>query len=367
MTRSAAVRGRGLVLGAFLALALALLRTSAADVPKRPLPDYDGRGLPPTPPGRALLWIPRVLLSPLYFTSEFLIRRPLGAFMTFAERKRLPRVLYDFFAFGPDHKAGFAPLVFVDFGFNPSVGVYAFWDGAFFDGNELRFHGSTWGADWLAGNLIERIRLGSASSLALSFTAVRRPDHAYWGTGPSSRERDLSRYGEDRLDGRALFDLTLGGASGVQAAVGVRSLDFRHGHYGHDPGVDQQVAAGVLPVPDGFDRGYTAETNVLRVFVDTRPSRAPKGSGLRLDLEAEQGNDLRPPAASGWLRYGATAGGFVDIGQHGRVVSFSVAALFADPLGRKPVPFTELVSLGGSGPMRGFQPGRLLDRSAAVA
>jgi hypothetical protein len=48
-------------------------------------------------------------------------------------------------------------------------------------------------------------------------------------------------------------------------------------------------------------------------------------------------------------------------------VSLSCAALFADPLADRPVPFTELVALGGSGPMRGFSPARLLDRSAAVA
>ena len=40
---------------------------------------------------------------------------------------------------------------------------------------------------------------------------------------------------------------------------------------------------------------------------------------------------------------------------------------FADPLGREAVPFTELVSLGGAELMRGYFPGRLIDRSAAVA
>jgi hypothetical protein len=41
-------------------------------------------------------------------------------------------------------------------------------------------------------------------------------------------------------------------------------------------------------------------------------------------------------------------------------------ATFADPLGVRPVPFTELVSLGGDAPMPGFYPGRMVDRSAAV-
>jgi hypothetical protein len=49
--------------------------------------------------------------------------------------------------------------------------------------------------------------------------------------------------------------------------------------------------------------------------------------------------------------------------------------MFSDPLGSRPVPFTELVTVGGdvatpgafTAPMAGFFPGRLVDRSAAVA
>jgi hypothetical protein len=57
------------------------------------------------------------------------------------------------------------------------------------------------------------------------------------------------------------------------------------------------------------------------------------------------------------------------------VLSLSVLAMFSDPLGSRPVPFTELVTVGGDvaspgsfqGPMPGFFPGRLVDRSASVA
>ena len=87
--------------------------------PKRALPDYDGRGAPPTTAGEVALWIPRILLSPVYFVTEWLIRRPLGAAESAAERAGVPETLYDFFAFGPDHKSGVVPIAFFDFGFNP--------------------------------------------------------------------------------------------------------------------------------------------------------------------------------------------------------------------------------------------------------
>ncbi|HKY38476.1 MAG TPA: hypothetical protein VJN18_21180, partial [Polyangiaceae bacterium] len=110
-----------------LSCLLGSVTVQADDTEKRPVPDYDGRGRPPQSPGRKALWVPRLLLSPAYFVSEFLIRRPLGFAITAAEKAQLPTLLYDFFAFGPDHKAGIVPIAFIDFGFEPSVGLYAFW------------------------------------------------------------------------------------------------------------------------------------------------------------------------------------------------------------------------------------------------
>jgi hypothetical protein len=352
---------------ASLAATLLASGPAAADEPKRPVPDYDGRGTPPTKPGDVALWIPRIVFSPLYFTSEYLLRRPLGALVTAAERSHLPTFFYDLFTFGPDHKAGFAPIALFDFGFNPSVGVYAFWDDAGAKGNNLQLHASTWGAEWLAGSLTDRIVLHRKDTLSLNLMALHRPDRAYFGPGPRSLQSDLSRYGEDEVDGGAVVDIRLWRASHVQTAVGVRSASFYQGDYGGNPTVEQQVANGRFPLPDGFDRGYTAEYNRVLFALDSRQPRPAPGSGVRLELVGEQGNDVRQAPASGWLRYGATAGGFYDLTDHGRVISLSIAALFADPLGGRPVPFAELVSLGGDKPMPGFWWGRLVDRSAAVA
>jgi hypothetical protein len=341
--------------------------SAGADEPKREVPDYDGRGPSPTTPGQVALWVPRIVLSPLYLTSEFVIRRPLEAVVTAAERSHLPTFLYDLFTFGPDHKSGFAPIALLDFGFNPSVGIYAFWDDAFAKGNDLRLHGSTWGADWLAGSLTDRIHLHGKDTLSLNLVAVHRPDQAYFGEGPRSLQSDRSRFGVDRIDGGAVVDLRLWRASHVETALGVRSVSFYPGHYGSDPSIEQEVATGAYPLPDGFDRGYTAEYNRVLLALDSRRPRPAAGSGVRVELAGEQGSDIRQSPGSGWIRYGATAVGFYDLTDHGRVISLSVAGLFADPLGDRPMPFTELVSLGGDKPMPGFWWGRLVGRSAAVA
>jgi hypothetical protein len=352
-----------------VALVLDDASDARADPPtaKREVPDYDGRGGEPTTAGDVALWVPRVVVSPIYLVTEFVLRRPIGALITAAERAELPRIIYDFFFFGPDHKAGIAPVVFAEFGFNPSVGIYAFWDNAFFKGNDLRLHAAIWNSEWLAGSITERIHLDKDNTLAFRVAGVHRPDHAFFGVGPRSLQSNISRFGEDLIDGGATIDARLWRTSHVEGGTGLRSVSLYNGHYGSDPSLALESSRGAFPIPYGFEHGYTAQYNHLAGALDTRQPRPAPGSGVRFEAQAEQGSDVRGSPASGWIRYGAAAGGFYDVGNHGRVVSVSVAASFADPLGHSPVPFPELVPLGGDAPMRGFYPGRLLGRSALVA
>jgi hypothetical protein len=359
-------RGWAALIGAVIASSTVKIAV-ADDPPKRPLPDYEGRPPPPSTPGEIALWVPRILFSPLYFTSEFLIRRPLGALLTAAERANIPTVLYDFFAFGPDHKAGFAPIVFGDFGFNPSVGVFLFWNDAFFKGNDLQLHASAWSNDWIAGSVGERIHFHGKGTVGWQLVGIRRPDHVFYGIGPRTVQSNQSRYGADNVDGSITADFPMWRSSKVEAGAGVRHSNFYDGHFGHDPGIVQEAAAGVFPLPDGFAHGYTAEYNRVLVALDSRRPYPAEGSGFRLEAQVAQGNDVSVSPGSGWLKYEAAAGGFLDVDQKRRILSLSVMAMFADPLGVRPVPFTELVSLGGDAPMPGFYPGRMVDRSAAVA
>jgi hypothetical protein len=315
------------------------------------------------------------VLSPLYLTTEWLVRRPLGASISAAERADLPNAIYNFFAFGPEHKAGVAPIAFVDFGFNPSIGLYGFWDDAFFKGDDLRAHVDFWPEDWIGGSLVQRIRFHGKDTLQLKFVGVRRPDNVFYGIGPGTLQSAQSRYRLDKLDGSALVDFPLWRSSKIDARVGVRSESFGDGHYGFDAGIVENAAAGVFALPDGFARGYTAEYNGVLAALDSRRAYPASGSGIRLEAQGEQGSDLRRGPDSGWLHYGAGAGAFWDVDGNRRVLSLSVLAMFSDPLGGRPVPFTELVELGGDiatpgsfpAPMPGFFPGRLVDRSAAVA
>jgi hypothetical protein len=350
-----------------LVLQLMAANIAHADPPKRELPDYDGR--PKTSSlGDALLVIPRVLLSPLYLVSEYVVRRPLGFLVSAAERSNLPEALYDFFAFGPNHSAGLLPLAFVDFGFYPSVGLYFFCNDAFWAGHDLQIRASTWGEHWLAGSWYDRFHLDPLTDLAFLASAVRRPDYRFYGVGSETLEADRSRYGASRFDAGLQLERKFGGLSRFVAGLGVRRVHFHRGVYDADPTLERQVARQVFAEPNGYAQGYTLLYNHAALTLDSRHARPEPSSGVRLELRAEQLSQLEPKASGGFLRYGATAGGFLDLGRNGRVLSLSVAVNFIDPLlAGEPVPFTELAAIGGGESMRGFTPGRLLGRSSAVA
>jgi hypothetical protein len=351
-----------------LAGALAGMAGHASATEKREAPDYDGRPSTPNTPARKALWVPRLLLSPLYFVSEFVVRRPLGAAITAAEKAQLPRILYDFFVFGPDHKAGIIPIAFIDFGFQPSVGLYGFWDDAGFKGHDLRLHGSTWGKSWLSGTATERFHPSGNFELTLTGTATRRPDYAFYGIGPDTRESSLTRYSADSVDTRIISRVSFAGSSWLETSAGYRGVSFGHSKFDPAASLDDVIARGALDEPAGFADGYRAPFASGRLVLDSRgPGDAGSDSGARLELDAEQAIDAKNAPTSGWLRYGGAIGAFWDIDDSQRVVSLSLAGLLADPLGQRPVPFTELVTLGGPNLMPGFRAGRLYDRSALVA
>jgi hypothetical protein len=349
-----------------LALAGLWVRPLPAADPERQLPDYSGREPPPTSLGDVLLWVPRVILFPVYLVTEYVVRIPLGLLISGAERANVPEWLYDFFTFGASHEAGIFPTAYVDFDFYPSVGLYGYWNDALVKGHDLRLRGDFGGREWLATSFSERYRFSHDpyDRLALEGTLERRPDYAFFGIGPETRQRQLTRYGWDLREARALFDERLWRLSALHLQATLRDVDFRRGGYEHEPRLVDAIASGALPVPPSFASGYGALIGEASLALDTRRPRPEPASGVRLEARAQPA--ARLDRSGGFVRYGAGLGGFWDIGETHRVVSLSVQTRFADPIGGAEIPFTELVTLGGTEPMHGLYPGRLHDRSAFV-
>jgi hypothetical protein len=346
-------------------------RAWADDPPKRPVPDYSNRGKPPVTPGDVALASARVVAAPAYFVTEYVIRRPLEATIPALERSGVPKSLYDFFLFGPEHKAGIVPTFLADFGLRPSVGLYAFWKDAGAPRHDMNIAGSTWGPAWLAGSLMDRYRFSKTSTdnEAFSVSAIARPDHPYYGIGPSSLESSQSRYGATILNIKESFEGHAARGLKVKASEDLRAVDFYNGRsIDGNPTLAESIAAGALPAPPGYLQDYTLLVSGVELVADSRDGK-PTGSGVRFEAGGAHEANLAGGARESWVAYGGELTGAVDVtGNRGRVLSLSLLAKFVDPTTQGAVvPFTELVSLGGFGPMRGYLAGRLLDRSAFVS
>ncbi len=332
----------------------------------RALPDYDGRGSA-YDAEPAWVWGPRVVLFPLWAVSEYGVRRPLGAATVAAERANLTNLLVEFFTFGPNRSAGIVPTGLIDFGFRPSVGVYAFWDDALAPGNDLRLHAATWGPDWLKLTLRDTVHFDGRTSLSLRGAGFRREDFLFYGLGARSSRDDESRYASAQLDGSLIFRREFSKLGSFEAYAGVRSASFESEACCGELTIGERAARGAYELPPGFE-GYAALRHGVRLELDSRKPRPEPGSGVRAMVRGEQVARLSGAGPRQWLRYGGALGAFGDLNSKNRVLGVSLHASFADALGGdEPVPFTEQASLGGDEPLRGFVQGRLIDRSAVAA
>jgi hypothetical protein len=356
-------------IAAFALVAAAFARPAHAeeDPPKRPLPNYDGRGEAPTTAGDVALWVPRILLSPLYLASEYVIRRPLGWLITTAERNAWAPAIIEFFTFGPDHKAGIVPTAFLEYNFRPSVGLYFFADDAFWKKNDLRIHAQIGGTDWISVGGLDRVHLGKFSLVGLGSDFLRRPDYVFHGVGPRSLESDRSRFTMITVDSALSYDLIPTTGVRFQARVGVKTAKFGDGTFDEDPTLSQEARRGVFALPPGFPQGYTSLYQRLDLALDSRKPRPASGTGVRVAGHFDHGADARENPGPSWIRYGGTLGGFWDVTGQARTLGLVVNTEFAKSVRNGPVPFTEQVLLGGYGAMSGFRPGRLVGASAATA
>jgi hypothetical protein len=349
---------------------------------RRQPPDYSGRP-EPTSVGEVALWVPRVVLFPLYLVSEYLVRRPLGWLASTAEREHWPTLVLDFLTFGEDRQGGIVPTGMIDYGMRPSIGVYAFWDDFIARGNDLRFRAAYGGSRLYQLRLSDRLALGTGK---LSLTGVydSRPDNVFHGIGDNGIER-RSRYFLSTARAVVAYAFPWVRSSHARVSGGLREVSLDgDGHCCEDPSVNEQVRAGVFEAPPGMDQVFDVLDQNAELVLDSRWPRAPEhlelasdyvtppGTGVRLALRGGAseltGQTLAPRTAlaDAWVHYGASLGGYLDVTGEQRAVSATVIVDFADPLGQGDVPLTDLISLGGERPLRGFLANQFVNRSAAA-
>lgn len=340
---------------------------AATDPVKRATPNYDGRGPEPTTVGEDMLWVPRILMAPLYFVSEYVVRKPLMFLLTEAERAEL--LSLDAVTFG-NGNIGIVPTLLLDFGLEvgmlPSGGIYFWWDNFIVPNNDLRFRAAFGGEDWIELTLRDTVTFGDDDQFELYIRGEwsRRRDSLFAGIGP--RSGPVARFGQNELQASLGFSWQITSRSFLDLELSLDNIDFFRGGCCEEPSVEQLVDDGTLPgLPPGYNAdGIWAFKADLRAAWDTRNRRPEDESGFRAEVRGGIAANLRK-AGTGWGHYGATLGGFIDIWE-ARTLGLILQVDFAQSFGGVPVPFTDLAMLGGEGHMSGYVDGRLRGESSIV-
>jgi hypothetical protein len=340
-----------------IGLLLVLLAGTVTAEPKREKPDYDGRGNPDAKPS-ALLWIPRVVLAPIYAVHEYVIRRPLGALIKTAERHNWIQHIQDLLEFGPNRDLFIFPTIAYDFGLLPAAGASFRWRNAVVEDNNLWVHVGTWGPDWISAHADDRYTFdGSAMDATTRVGFVRRDDNLFFGIGPDVTRATEARYGLQRFDATEMLSRRFARASEVSLAAGVRSSILRSGTCCGDPALSDLIASGAVPTPPGDDPSHLTVYERVTLHLDSRTPAPTPGAGGYLELHGEDHVDVHTEDA--WVRYGGEAGVAFDLDGRHRILRFLVATELVDPLGAHgDVPFYELAQLGGQDVLEGFLGGQ---------
>ncbi len=311
-------------------------------------------------------WTARVLTSPLYLVSEYVLRRPIGWGMTEMERHQVITRLRDFFTFGPNDNIAVFPTFFYEFGFQPNAGIVAVWNDFIVPENRISTQGGYGGNDWLSWSIVDRIEFDERLGIGARFLARERPDYVFGGIGYDATDLPRARFGAQRIEAHFFSAARLWQSSDIEFDLLYRGIDFIDQGWNDEPSVGQRAMTYGQGLPYGFVTGYEAVSAEFRADLDTRAPSAPPEGGFQLAMHAGQ------HAAFGglqtlnrWISWGgSTTLATGVLGQH-RVLGVSLDAHFMTPLDGSVVPFTELVELGGSqGLLPGYRPGHIQGLSA---
>jgi len=272
-----------------------------------------------------------------------------------------------------DGLIGVRPVINYEATFRPSFGVLYFND-RLPHGMQMRLSSALGGPEVLAQDARLTIPLVPRAVLEVRADYQRRDDELYSGIG-MRQPLPYARYAFDRVDGTVALALTPKRILKIDLAGDVGWRRFGNGSaYAGDAaiadvycvhGVDGRCSSG--RVDENLVPGFARGTQFVRargdLHVDSRKDEL--GSGVLFDAGVQYthgfGNDR-----SSYLRGHLHLGGSFELWRH-RTLYLGVSADDEVAFGDAPIPFSELVQLGGVDDLRGFRRGQFRDGSSLLA
>ena len=366
-----------------LVTVILLLVTCPLGAQEAPPPDpsrgesYDGR---PHAPGLAddLLAVPRILLAPVRLIVKGLAV-PVHHLLDWDEINHVHEKIFAALT-TRDGLIGVRPSFQYSISFAPVVGLRFFDQKLLGHGTDFEVTAMTGGLDIFYGEVSARpTPPDRAIEVTVKATYNKRDDQVFTGIGYASDDQTTqtrpSRYAVDAVDagGTLTWIARPGIFVDVATGFGVRRFGNGRSIIG-DPPIDEvycvrNLAQMCIPgtvddvrVP-GFDRGtqfFRAGTNLR---VDSRDNYYRPSAGALLEVGADWSHGIGFDQ-SDYVRAHAAASWVFDLWQRSRTLVVRVEAWDLEPIGYAPVPFSELIVLGGPDTFRGFRPGRFRNYSS---
>ena len=365
-------------------LLLASVPASAAETSPPPDPSrgesYDGAERRPSWREDALA-VPRIVLSPVRLVFKA-IAVPVHHLLDWDERNHVADEILAALSTS-DGKIGIRPAFQYSISFTPVVGV------RFFD-QKLLGPGTDFGVTALSGGVHVVYAEASARptppdrAVEVTIRSIynRRNDQVFTGIGYTTDDKATiargSRYAIDALDagGKLTYAARPGLFVDIDTMFGLRRFGNGRNIADELPIAEVYCVRDLsgLCVPDSVDEvrvpGFNKGTQFFRagatLRLDSRDNWYRPSSGALVELGLDWSHGLGFDQ-SHYARAHAAISAVLDLWQRSRVLIVRLEANDLEPIGTSPVPFSELIVLGGPDTFRGFRPGRFRNFSSLFA
>ncbi len=326
-----------------------------------------------------LLALPRILLAPLRLTFKALAV-PVHHLLDWDEINRIHEKIFAALT-TRDGLIGVRPAFQYSISFAPVIGLRFFDQKLLGRGTDFEATAMTGGVQIFYGELMARPMPPSrAIEVTVRGAYNKRDDQVFTGIGYTSENHQTiqttpSRYAIDAVDagGRLTWIARPGLFLDVDTMFGVRRFGNGREIAGERPiaevyclrDLTGQCILGVVdPVQvPGFYQGTQFFRAGATVRVDSRDNWYRPSSGALLEAGFDWSHGLGDDQ-SHYVRLHAATSAVLDLWQRSRTLVVRIEANDLEPLGYYPVPFSELIVLGGPDTFRGFRPGRFRNFSS---
>jgi outer membrane protein assembly factor BamA len=361
-----------------LLLAACLARAEAPPPDPSRGDSYDGVEHHPSATDDALA-IPRILLAPLRLLVRA-IAVPLHHLLDWDEVHRVHETVFAALS-SRDGLIGVRPSFLYSISFAPVIGLRFFDRKLLGKDTDFGVTAMTGGVHVFYGEVTARpTPIDRALEVTVRASYNRRNDQIFTGIGyASDSEKKLeipSRYGIDAFDagGRMTWTATTGVFLDVDTMFGIRR--FSDGmNLGNDKPITEVYCVRTLTgfcIPGTVDPvrvpGYREGTQFFRAGAalrfDSRDNWYSPSSGALVELGAAWTHGIGEHDDSQYFRLHGALSAVLDLWQRSHVLIVRIEADDLIPVGYTPVPFSELVVLGGPDTFRGFRYGRFRNFSS---